>query len=258
MTAEQQNTYADKIAKILAKAEDPSVTPEEAETFFAKAQELMTRWSIDEAMIRAAGRGADPSKVIELKIRFSTQWAGPLSELCACVAQRNGCRPLFMKRGPTTTVFVVGIEEDVRRAEQLNSSLQIQALAALTKWWAEHQDEYQFESKGRQWRARREFLHGFGWGVDLKLGEAVATAEAAAEAETEDGESGSVALVLRNKAGQIDAFIQTQYGKLRSGRSSSREGDRGASSAGVSAGREANTSTSGRVGGGRGSLPRGA
>jgi len=256
VTAEQ-NTYADKIAKLLAKAEDAGVTPEEAEVFFSKAQELMTKWSIDEAMIRAAGRGEDPSKVIELKIHYSTQWAGPLSELCAYIAQRGACKPLFMKAGNRTTVFIVGLEEDVRRVEQLNSSLQIQALAALTRWWAEHQDEYQFESKGRQWRARREFLHGFGSGVNRKLGEAVEAAEAAARAEeTETGPS--VALVLRDKGEQIDSFIAAQYGRLRSGRSSSREGNREANSAGHAAGRQANTSTSRGVGGGRGSLPRGA
>ena len=46
---EDQNKYADKIAGLLRKAEDPAATSAEAEAFFAKAQELMTKYAIDEA-----------------------------------------------------------------------------------------------------------------------------------------------------------------------------------------------------------------
>ena len=47
---------ADKVRKLLAKAEDPATTPEEAESFTAKAQQMMTKYAIDLAMITDATR----------------------------------------------------------------------------------------------------------------------------------------------------------------------------------------------------------
>ena len=53
---------ADKVRKLLVKAEDPAATPEEAESCTAKAQQLMTKYAIDLAMV------ADPDRATALMI----------------------------------------------------------------------------------------------------------------------------------------------------------------------------------------------
>jgi len=44
----------ERVRKLLAKAEDDSVTPAEAEALTAKAAELMARYGIDRALLAAA------------------------------------------------------------------------------------------------------------------------------------------------------------------------------------------------------------
>jgi hypothetical protein len=45
----------DKVRKLLAKAEDPACTREEAEALTAKAAELIAKYGIDQAMLAAGG-----------------------------------------------------------------------------------------------------------------------------------------------------------------------------------------------------------
>ena len=56
---EAKAEQADKVRKLLAKAEDPAATDEEAQSFTAKAQEMMTKYSIDLAMISDADKVAE-------------------------------------------------------------------------------------------------------------------------------------------------------------------------------------------------------
>ena len=54
MTNDAPDKLLDRVRKLLAKAEDESVTPPEAQALTAKAAELMARYGIDRAMLAAA------------------------------------------------------------------------------------------------------------------------------------------------------------------------------------------------------------
>ena len=54
MTTETPDKLLDRVRKLLAKAEDASVTPPEAEALTAKAAELMAKYGIDRALLAAA------------------------------------------------------------------------------------------------------------------------------------------------------------------------------------------------------------
>ena len=53
MTTEASDRLLDRVRKLLAKAEDESVTPPEAQALTAKAAELMARYGINRAMLAA-------------------------------------------------------------------------------------------------------------------------------------------------------------------------------------------------------------
>ena len=52
-TATSTDKRLEKVRKLLALAEDPAATPHEAETFTAKAAELIAAYGIDEALLAA-------------------------------------------------------------------------------------------------------------------------------------------------------------------------------------------------------------
>jgi len=53
MTKEAPDKLLDRVRKLLAKAEDESCTPPEAEALTAKAAELMAKYGIDRALLAA-------------------------------------------------------------------------------------------------------------------------------------------------------------------------------------------------------------
>ena len=203
-----QETYAVKIEKLLRKAE--STSPQEAELLYAKAQELMTKYAIDEAMLAAArglsGKKDDP--VISKDFVVVGIWRFPLGRLTYQILINNmikaiqlsdpGWRKVNGKVYKETYVLAaVGLKSDIERASVLETSLHLQALRAENAWWADHSHLYSNLSKSKQHIHRRGFLFAFADGAGVKLREATQRGKAAAEAEhTKD----SVALVLRDKS----------------------------------------------------------
>ncbi|MCY4726680.1 DUF2786 domain-containing protein [Nocardioides sp. STR2] len=100
------NTTAETIGKLLAKAERTD-NPHEAEAFTRKAEALMVKLGIDEAMARqAAGQDVRPETIIERRIRVAveaakigTWYPDGTTTTWACVS----CdRDLPVKKFPTT------------------------------------------------------------------------------------------------------------------------------------------------------------
>ena len=60
--AEAAAALLDRVRKLLAKAEDESVTPAEAQALTAKAAELMARYGIDRALLAARPAGDRPAR----------------------------------------------------------------------------------------------------------------------------------------------------------------------------------------------------
>src|SRR5437868_13324419 len=99
-----QDKWADKIAALLRKAE--STTPEEAELLMAKAQELMAKYAIDEAMLNAArgvkDRKADPIMWDEFVTVGIYRHA--LYMIDYYVLLVFGCKPIELSGSPWRTV----------------------------------------------------------------------------------------------------------------------------------------------------------
>jgi hypothetical protein len=258
-----EDKYAERIAKLLAKAE--STTPEEAELLVAKAQELMTTYAISQAMIDAKG-GVERDEIVEVKIRFEGTYRLAQFDIARTLAVANNCRVLQSTGGggggrrsyyryqtPHKTIYVIGFKSDVDRVELLNASLQIQCARALGTWWKNDVDEYNksWWTSHQKSIERREFIFGFSNGLANKLFHANEAARAADAAEraaaeniTETEASDSVALVLRSREDRVSDWMDETYGKLGKGRGGAySSGSHSSRSAGNAAGRSASTGT---------------
>src|SRR4051794_139851 len=95
---EGSERYAEKIAKLLAKAE--STTPEEAELLIGKAQQLMTEYAISEAMIDAA-RGVSVDEIEQCRFAYGGFLRKDLGEIAWAVLRANDCKGVYSTMGTT-------------------------------------------------------------------------------------------------------------------------------------------------------------
>lgn len=120
---------ADKIAKLLAKAEG-TTNEHEAATFMAAAQRLMLEHAIEAGMLAKADP-ARRTRPIVRTMEFGKNVAGikALRLLLAGVAQTNRCQ--CWMSGDRRFMTVAGFEEDVDFVLMLNQSIRIQMATAL-------------------------------------------------------------------------------------------------------------------------------
>lgn len=246
---EDREKFADKIGKLLAKAE--STTPEEAELLLQKAQELMSRYSIDEAMVAAARGVESAEKVVEERIVYTGIFREAAFDIGRALVEPNECRHLISRRGNTTTLVVIGFEGDVSRVKMLDASVQIQARGALLRW---QKDQDRTHMSSMQWyKARREFLFGFSEGLRSQLDaahkKAVKEAKADEKPSPDSPSSGSVEIVLRDKKQRVTDWIDEKYGRLSTTSRRYSSGGYAARGAGHDAGRRADASGRGKVSG---------
>jgi hypothetical protein len=209
--------YAAKIAALLKKAE--STTPEEAELLIAKAQELMSTYAIDEAML-AHARGQKTERIVEEKIEYHSTYSRAQFHIGAAIARNNGCNVMVSKGKDLmrTTLWVIGFERDVERVRLLNSSLLIQSTAAMNEWWMRREDVP--SNQRERFKLRREFLFSFADGLSRKLrlarehGRTVATKMEANRSNVEYASAAdSVELVLADKRTRLKHWMNEQYGE---------------------------------------------
>ena len=117
-----------RIRALLAKAEATGF-PEEAEALTAKAQELMARHSIDEALLSAQGPAGDVPGACRIGVEPPYEQAKAV--LLDAVAAANHCRAVWNDTLWFSTV--VGFEADLEAVELLYTSLLVQAQTAMTK-----------------------------------------------------------------------------------------------------------------------------
>ncbi len=118
-----------RIRALLAKAEATGF-PEEAEALSAKAQELMARHSVDEALLAARDhlRKDAPGAC---RIGVEPPYEQAKAVLLDAVATANHCRAVWNE--PFGFSTVVGFEGDLDAVELLHTSILVQAQTALTK-----------------------------------------------------------------------------------------------------------------------------
>ncbi|MFJ5999575.1 DUF2786 domain-containing protein [Streptomyces sp. NPDC092370] len=126
--ARTESRMLTRIRALLAKAEATGF-PQEAEALSAKAQELMARHSVDEALL--AARAPSPDTPGACRIGVEPPYEQAKAVLLDAVARANHCRTVWNE--PLGFSTVVGFETDLEAVELLYTSLLVQATAAMTK-----------------------------------------------------------------------------------------------------------------------------
>ncbi|WP_369234180.1 DUF2786 domain-containing protein [Streptomyces sp. R21] len=172
----QDSRMLGRIRALLAKAEATGF-PEEAEALSAKAQELMARHSIDEALLAARTHAKDAPGACRIGIDAPYETAKAV--LLDAVAGANRGRAVWNEALGFSTV--VGFEADLEAVELLYTSLLVQATAAMTK--AEAQQRAGGRKRTKTFR--QSFLAAYAHRIGDRLAE-VAEAQVGAS----QGESG--------------------------------------------------------------------
>jgi hypothetical protein len=257
--------HADKIAKLLAQAESVAGTPE-ADAFIGRATQLMMKYQIDEAMI-AAARGLQGKKeeIIEVTVPFTGVLQKNTMNLGFAVINAHGLKGFYSTHEYSSPkrvdVHIIGFESDVRNAEMLITSLNLQCATAMSKWWKTEGDATYGWNKGASFRAKREFVLAYASAVRHKMQVAVKAAEKDAAVEygrdngtTQGVGSMSVELVLRDRRESVKDWFDSKYGgSLKTTKSRIQRGGASAAVAGSTAGHQANIGGS-AVGGSRKSI----
>ena len=116
----------EKVRGLLAKAESTEFE-DEADALTAKAQELMARYSIDQAMVARETDSEEPSG---RRIGVDDPYAQGKANLLAVIAGANRCRSVWLASYGFSTV--VGFAGDIDIVEVLYLSLLVQATRAMT------------------------------------------------------------------------------------------------------------------------------
>ncbi|POX49367.1 DUF2786 domain-containing protein [Streptomyces sp. Ru72] len=164
-----------RIRALLAKAEATGY-PEEAEALSAKAQELMARHSIDEALLAARTHTGDVPGACRIGVDPPYETAKAV--LLDAVAAANRCRAVWHDALGFSTV--VGFEPDLEAVELLYTSLLVQATTALTKAEAA-------QRKGGRKRTKT-FRQSFLAAYAHRIGDRLRAAAEGAEGEVVGGE----------------------------------------------------------------------
>ncbi|MGC4804675.1 DUF2786 domain-containing protein [Micromonospora sp. DT233] len=167
----------DRVRALLAKAESTTF-PAEAEALTGKAQELMARHSLDEALVAATAERSDrPGGV---RLGTEPPYPGAKALLVQEVAAANRCESIWSDDLGFATVL--GFPADLAAVELLYTSLLVQATAAMLRGRTERRPK----GGSRRTKAYDEsFLNAFA----LRIGERLrsATEEAGRDAAREPG-----------------------------------------------------------------------
>lgn len=115
-----------RVRALLAKAESTEFD-EEAEALSSKAQELMTRYSIERIVVEANDQQLDPASA--RRIWLDAPYTGAKALLVHAVSQANRCAAVWS--GDLGFVTVIGEERDLAATELLATSLLVQASRAM-------------------------------------------------------------------------------------------------------------------------------
>ncbi|MER6103051.1 DUF2786 domain-containing protein [Streptomyces sp. NPDC001832] len=165
-----------RIRALLAKAEATGF-PEEAEALTTKAQELMARHSIDEALL--AARACSKEAPGACRIGVDAPYETAKAILLDAIASANRCRAVWNSDIGFSTV--VGFEPDLEAVELLYTSLLVQGTVAMTKAEAGQRAGGRKRTK----TFRQSFLMAYAQRLGSRLLADSARVTAAAEAETE-------------------------------------------------------------------------
>lgn len=212
-----QEKWMDKIEKLLAKA-NRAGSQEEADTFYGKAQELMAKWSIDEAMLQKSGKSHDELITEHVTMKRSGLYR-TFVELWSAVARNNDVKILVYSpskfREPG--VDLIGWKSDVEKVKMLWQSLMIHSQRERNNAipdWMKQQDRW--SNSAEVARFRKSFMVGYA----NRIGQRLAEARRRVQQEATDADTSSgVALAIRDRSAAVqDYFDAIPKGKARTSR----------------------------------------
>jgi hypothetical protein len=199
-----------KVRKILAKAEDPATTPEEAETYTAKAAELIAAYGIDRALLAEQVPGSDV--VGDRVVRLDPPYALDKADLLGAVAVTLRCRAVqrqeYAGGRKQLSIHLFGYDSDLTRTEVLYTSLLLQSTTQLAGTAA---------PPGESLAAyRRSWLAGFTAAVVHRLRQAEERAAQRAHdpADSPEPKGRSVGLVLADRSVAVRDAVTAAYPHL--------------------------------------------
>ena len=151
-----------RIEALLRKAESTN-SDEERETLSAKAEELMIKYSIDQAMLDPDRNTEDQIVSVQTHIRGIYQMIHMSSALS--VVQAMGARGYYSdlrRLNKTVVVTVIDFESTIGLVQRMVDSTLAQSMMSMGFWWTANKNEW---AASQGYMARRSFLEGFGRGV---------------------------------------------------------------------------------------------
>ena len=209
MYPEASARLLDRVRKLLAKAEDDSVTPPEAQALTAKAAELMAKYGIDRALLAADRPETD--KPGDQVLDIDNPWARVKAHLICGLGSALRCQCILLPQARSgTRVHIFGYASDLERTDLLYTSVLIQmwhglAGAQVPEW----------SRSVRAWR--RSWLLGFATAVisRVRAAEHAATSQATAPG---DAGGSRTALVLADRALVVRRNVEHAYPVTRNAR----------------------------------------
>lgn len=214
-----------KVNALIAKANDPAATPEEAEIYFSKAAALMEKYDLTNEDLRQqtakmAGTEADAEEITYWSFEVDTKGGHAPARMGAlhCVTMAMGAQAFFSTGGgqgyrKETTFTVIGhtsVVDNLKiflpmmlmRAEVLSEAHAKQAIKEAKE------DGTFYSNTGCN--ARRGFMRGFGSGVANRIN--------SQRDETVNNGSEAFALVLASRADSLRDHMNRYHNNLKAGR----------------------------------------
>lgn len=211
--------WLDRVQSLLAKAE-ATTFPEEAEAFYAKAQEIIAAHGIDEALLAAKAGGAVEDVIWEV-VYAEAPYASAKTVLWNVIAKANNCEMVLFGGGKRKAMRIYGFPSDIGATKALYASLSVYASRAM------------MAADVPPWDTPRAFRHAFMLSFASRIGRRLEEANASAVTEHVERTGESVGLVLVERREQVSTALAVDFPRLSTRRTSA------SSSAGAGAGRSA-------------------
>lgn len=227
------STVAEKVMKLLAKAERTD-NENERDAYNAAAHRLILENEIDEASLLAAGKERVEKityKAYVHKGAHQKAWSYMTFRIADALGLKTVTSTITAERGVAArkTVYVYGFESDLNTFDLLLASLTLQETHAVWTDWKNHRQNAWNTDQTAANRFKKAHILAFG----IKVAERIV--ELKREINREKVVPGSsTALVLVDKAKQVENFFNAVHPSLRKGRAI-----RVKSGAGYGAGRNA-------------------
>ena len=186
-----------RVQALLAKAEATDFD-DEADALTAKAQELISRHSLDRLLARATAGGAQEQPAVR-RLWLDAPYLMPKGLLVHVVADANRCRSVISERLGCCTI--VGAANDLDAVDVLVPSLLLQAHVAMTRSGARR------DASGTS--RTRSFRQAFLLSYADRIGERLAAADERATTTNEGG--GALVPLLARHREQVDAACDAMF-----------------------------------------------